>query len=195
MAEGLYARIYSHREFYTAIVMAVRAIGYLASARRKKLLSPQFIERVMLAVTEVNGCEVCSWAHTKMALEQGMSADEIKELLSGNTGNVPQEEAVAVMFAQHYAHEWGKPSARSWQRLTGQYGRAKALGILGAARVMHAANIYGIAISAMGRRLRGRPVAGVKPAYEVSIALAILVYLPIGTAHALLSPQAQPPGC
>ncbi|MFC0273464.1 carboxymuconolactone decarboxylase family protein [Metabacillus herbersteinensis] len=32
----------------------------------------------MLAVTEVNGCEFCSYSHTKIALEQGMSQEEIK---------------------------------------------------------------------------------------------------------------------
>jgi len=163
------------------------AFKYFITARRKKLLSPKFIERIMLAVTEVNGCEVCSYAHTKMALEQGMSAKEIKEILSGETGNIPEDEAVAVMFSQHYADQRGKPSAESWQRLVDQYGEASAQGILAAVRIMTMANIYGIAFSAMRSRLKGKPVSKTSLMYEVSIILAIFIYLPIGVIHAVLA--------
>ncbi|MGB4439157.1 MAG: carboxymuconolactone decarboxylase family protein [Sedimentibacter sp.] len=187
MIQEFYKKIYTHHEFYWAIFEAVRSFKYFSAARRKKLLSPKFIERIMLAVTEVNGCEVCSYAHTKMALEQGMSAKEIKEILSGETGNIPEDEAVAVMFSQHYADQRGKPSAESWQRLVDQYGEASAQGILAAVRIMTMANIYGIAFSAMRSRLKGKPVSKTSLLYEVSIILAIFIYLPIGVIHAVLA--------
>lgn len=50
----------------------------------------------MLEVTEVNGCEVCSYAHTKIALEKGLSNKEIQMLLSGNVERVSADEAVAI---------------------------------------------------------------------------------------------------
>jgi len=82
----------------------------MAQARKNKVMSSEFIERIMLAVTEVNGCEVCSYAHTKIALEQGMSEEEIGKLLSGDTEDIPAEEAPAIFFAQHYADTRGNPS-------------------------------------------------------------------------------------
>ncbi|WP_256205872.1 carboxymuconolactone decarboxylase family protein [Carnobacterium iners] len=39
------------------------------------------MERIMLAVTQVNGCSVCSYTHTKMALEVGMKSEKIKNIL------------------------------------------------------------------------------------------------------------------
>ncbi len=187
MSQEFYKKIYSHSEFYRSLYKAVRSVRHLAWARKKELLSQNAIERIMLAVTEVNGCEVCSYAHTKMALEKGMSAKEIGDLLSGNADSVPEDEAIAIFFAQHYADSRGNPTEESWQRLTAQYGDAAAKGILGAARIMTAANIHGIALSAMARRLKGDPVSKTGLIYEVSIILSIIPYLPAAVVHAALA--------
>ena len=72
---------------------------YMIKAKKEKALSPEFIERIMLGVTEVNGCEVYSYAHTKMALEQGMAAEEIQQLLAGYADEIPVEEMPAYLFA------------------------------------------------------------------------------------------------
>ena len=53
------------------------------------------MERIMLGVTQVNGCLLCSYAHTKMALELGMKEKQIEELLDGELGNVPLERPEA----------------------------------------------------------------------------------------------------
>ena len=45
------------------------------------LISPDFRERLMLAVTAVNGCRYCSYAHTRAALKGGLSREEISGLL------------------------------------------------------------------------------------------------------------------
>ena len=102
-------------------------------------------ERIMLAVTEVNGCEVCSYAHARIALEKGLRAEEVRMLLAGDAGAIPADEAIAIAFAQHYADSRGNPTRESWQRLVETQGSAKALGILGAARTMMIGNAYGIA--------------------------------------------------
>jgi AhpD family alkylhydroperoxidase len=53
----------------------------------------------MLAVTEVNGCEMCSYAHTKMALEAGLSNDEIQQMLAGdNWAYFPQHFNKSISF-------------------------------------------------------------------------------------------------
>ena len=45
----------------------------LKAAMRGDLVSVQFRERLMLMVTEVNGCRYCSYGHSKAALAAGLS--------------------------------------------------------------------------------------------------------------------------
>ena len=148
MAQEFYKKIYSVREFYSILYDGVRTMKYMIKAKKKKELSPEFIERIMLGVTEVNGCEVCSYAHTKMALEQGMAAEEIQQLLAGSADEIPVEEMPAYLFAQHYADRRGYPTEESWDRIVSLYGEDKAKGILGAVRAIMVGNAHGIAISA-----------------------------------------------
>ncbi len=75
---------------------------------RSKKISFDFKERLMLAVTEVNGCPMCSYFHVEQALKSGMDDSQIKNLLSGSLENVPDEEVKAILFAQHYAEKKGK---------------------------------------------------------------------------------------
>ena len=96
-------KLYSVPESYWILYKGLSTFRFMFKAKKNKELSPDFIERIMLAVTEVNGCAICSYAHTKMALEAGMSNEEIQNMLSGIFDNVPTEEMAAIMFAQHYA--------------------------------------------------------------------------------------------
>ncbi|HKM07423.1 MAG TPA: carboxymuconolactone decarboxylase family protein [Sphaerochaeta sp.] len=81
--------------------------GKTSKARKQGLLDKHFMERIMLGVTQVNGCPLCSYAHTKMALEMGMQEEQIEELLGGELKNIPQEQLKAVLFGQHYAEMKG----------------------------------------------------------------------------------------
>lgn len=83
MEQILYKKQYLVREFYPILKNGFRTMNHLRKSRKNNLLSAEFVKRIMLAVTEVNGCEVCSYAHTKSALEMGMSQTEIQEILSG----------------------------------------------------------------------------------------------------------------
>ncbi|MGB9666910.1 MAG: carboxymuconolactone decarboxylase family protein [Candidatus Cryosericum sp.] len=187
MAQQFYKKIYSLSEGYVILYQMLRTMPSLARSRRRDELSPEFMERIMLAVTEVNGCEVCSYGHAKMALEQGMSNEEILQLLSGVTNSIPEDEAKAVFFAQHYADTRGHPSAAAWQQIVATYGPTRALGILGAIRAIMFGNAYGIPLSAFGHRLRGKPVGKTSLLYELSMILSIIVFLPVAAVHATLS--------
>ena len=110
-------KLYSVPEAYWILYKGLFSVKHMFRAKKNKELPPDFIERIMLAVTEVNGCAICSYAHTKMALEAGMSNEEIQNMLSGVFDNVPTDEMAAIMFAQHYADCRGNPSQESWSRL------------------------------------------------------------------------------
>ncbi|KYG90603.1 alkylhydroperoxidase [[Bacillus] sp. KCTC 13219] len=185
--QELYKKIYDVNEFYTALYKGLRTFKYMKNNKKNNELSSHFIERIMLAVTEVNGCEICSYAHTKYALEQGMSNTEIKMLLSGDTDGISEQEMTAIIFAQHYADTRGNPTREAWNHLVKVYGTEKALGILGAVRAIMAGNIYGIAISAFRSRMKGRKIEKTNLLYEIKMLMSIIIFLPVAVIHGYIS--------
>ena len=97
----------------------------------------------MLAVTAVNGCRYCSYFHTKQALKSGIAAEEISSLLSGDVGNCPQDEAVAVIYAQHWAESDTHPDPEAVRKLERTYGLEKAEAIHLLLRMIRMGNLLG----------------------------------------------------
>lgn len=75
-----FKRKFSLPEMYRATVFAPRAMSKLIGNKKSKLVDQNFVKRFQLAVTEVNGCAICSYGHAKMALRQGM--DKVWYLIS-----------------------------------------------------------------------------------------------------------------
>jgi AhpD family alkylhydroperoxidase len=179
-------KLYSVQESYWILYNGMRTIKYMLKAKKNMKLSPKLIERIMLAVTEVNDCSICSYAHTKMAIESGMSNEEILNMLSGFIDDVPADEVAAVIFAQHYADTRGNPTLESWRRIVEIYGIFKAKGILGSIRTIMMGNAYGIPWSSFFNRLRGNPDQRSSLLYEISMILGTIL-IPISFIHALIS--------
>ena len=152
---------------------------------KNKELSEIFIERIMLAVTEVNECAICSYAHTRRALESGMTSEEIQGMLTGILDHVPDEEVAGVMFAQHYADTRGNPTGEAWERVVEVYGRSRAMGILGAIRTIMMGNTYGIAFSSFFNRFRGRADPRSSLGYELGLILSGVLVVPVAVVHAV----------
>lgn len=180
-------KLYSLGEFYRIYYLAFFSASDFIHTKKSKLLSEHFTERIMLAVTEVNGCQVCSYAHTKMALEAGMSNEEIQNMLAGISDDVPEEEISAVIFGQHYADSRGYPSKESWDRIVEVYGIEKSKGILAAIRIMMLGNAGTIPWSSFINRFRGKADERSNLLYEIAMIIATIVFLPIALIHALLA--------
>lgn len=180
-------KLYSVPETYWILYKGLRTTKYMLKAKKNKELSLVFIERIMLAVTEVYGCPVCAYAHTKIALEAGISNEEIQGMLAGIFDDIPTDEVAAVMFAQHYADSRGKLSKESWERIVELYGISKARGILGAIRVIMIGNTYGIPWSSFFNRFKGKPDKRSTIVYELSMIIACIIFIPIALIHALIS--------
>ena len=179
-------KLYSLQESYWILYNGMRTIKYMFKAKKNMNLTQKSIERIMLAVTEVNNCAICSYAHTKMAIESGMSSKEIQNMLSGIMDDVPADEVAAVMFAQHYADTRGNPTLESWRRIVEIYGISKAKGILGSIRTIMMGNTFGIPWSSFFNRLRGNPDERSSLLYEISMILGTSL-IPISLFHALIS--------
>lgn len=177
---------YSLKALYLGTVLAFRSMPTMLRNRRQPLVDAHWIERLMLATTEVNGCDVCSYAHTQMALREGFSMEEIEAFLSGSAAYVNPEEATSILYAQHVADTMGHPDPTADQTLIDTYGPQRAMVIRSAIHLMMMGNMSGIPLSALLRRLKGHPYRNSGWGYEVGLlVLQPLVFL-IAPWHALL---------
>lgn len=179
-------KLFSLIEVFRIMTLAFRSIPLLRRAKRTGDMNHAFLERIMLAVTEVNGCAMCSYYHTRVALEAGFSAEEIRNMLGGTLSDVPQEQLDGVLFAQHYADERGKPSPGSWQRLIERYGETGAFGILAVTRMIMMGNAVGIPSGSFLLRFRGRPDPRSNIFYELLMMLAVIPLMVIAVVSTLL---------
>lgn len=180
-----YKKRFTFLEYYKGLLLMYKAIGVLKNNRKDSIINEAFIERIMLSVTEVNGCAACSYAHTSMALKQGFSQEEIESFLGGSDDFVVPEEAKARLFAQHYADNGGSIDKEAYKVLLDEYGKEKSEVILAAIKVMMVGNMVGIPISAFGSRLKGKPYKGSSLFYEISMMLSSILFIPISFIHSL----------
>ncbi len=170
-------KLYSILEIYVISVNAFRSVKDFKVAKRSGLVDEKLRERIMLAVTGVNKCEMCSYAHTKMAFDAGLTEDEIKAYLDYEVKGVPLEDAKAVMFAQHYADCRGRVSVKAWRELVRAYGIKKARGILAAIRFIMFGNATGIIAGSIKNRLKGeKPDPRSSILYELAF---VILFIPI----------------
>jgi AhpD family alkylhydroperoxidase len=178
--QSFYKRVYGIKDFYSILEEAVNSFTILRKARKKNILSKQFQERIMLAVTEVNGCEMCSYYHTKEALKSGMSEKDIQNMLQGELGEITEEESIAIFFAQHYAESSANPDAEAWQRVVEFYGEEKAETILAYIKVIMMGNVYGLAAGSFLNRFKGVQVNKRSSiGLELSILLSVMIFFPV----------------
>ena len=125
----------------------------------------------MMAVTQVNGCRYCAYFHTKLALREGVPPDEIERLLGQEMGDFPEEEAVALAFAQHWAETAGHADPEAESRFRAYYGRQVSADVLNWMRMINFGNLAGNTVDAFLSRLRGAPAKGSNPLGEFLIFL------------------------
>ncbi|WP_020611511.1 carboxymuconolactone decarboxylase family protein [Sediminispirochaeta bajacaliforniensis] len=185
-------RLFRHRygisELFSSSIKLYPTVFYLIRNKKAQIISNDLRKRPMLAVTEVNGCAICSYAHTKMALEQGMSKQEIHAMLSAGNEFVSESESKTIFCAQHYADSLGKPNFEASQVLLRSYGKKKSTMILSAITVMMYSNICGLPLSAFISRLRGKKYANSTLVYEIVMLLSIIPISLIAAIPALINP-------
>jgi len=146
--------------------------------RDRKIVDEKFVERIMLTVTQVNGCKICSQAHAKRAFEVGLTKEEISKMLSDEKDVVSLNESVGVLFATDYADERGRPNQNAINRLYQTYGRRNGKAIIGACAMIMMGNTLGIAFDTFKKRLKGIKT-GSSIFRELGIFMIFIVMLPI----------------
>lgn len=148
------SRMFKIKEQLKNIYQGSKGFVLLKYQKKTKLMNKKLKERIMLAITEVNGCAMCSYVHTKVALSSGMSSNEINEILDGNSNNIPDSDAVAYMFAQEFAYTKENPSESSIDRLIEDYGYDKAELIVAACHMITMTNGMGISMDNLYNRIK-----------------------------------------
>jgi AhpD family alkylhydroperoxidase len=179
-------RIYTPRSLFEDFRDILDHFHEFRSAVRSERIDRAFAEKIMLAVTAVNGCRYCSYGHARTALESGVSQEEVDLLLSGEVGHASPDEAPALFFAQHYAESDGHPAPDMIQKLAQTYGQERARDILAYIRMITLGNLTGNTFDALLSRLRGRPAEDSSLGSELAtLALLVLGTPVLGLAIAL----------
>ncbi len=185
-------RIFTLATFTVSVRDLFAHLDELRSALTQHRLSRAFSEKIMMAVTQVNGCRYCSYAHARLALQAGISETELTDLLAGELSHLPANELVALLFAQHYAEQADRYDAAAWQRLQNTYGTDAASDILTHIRVITFANLYGNTFDALLERLRFRPVAGSRFFDEIMVLSAGATVVPVGLFSGMIARRLNP---
>jgi AhpD family alkylhydroperoxidase len=110
----------------------------------RELVPPDFRERLMLVVTEVNGCRYCSYGHSLAALKAGVPQEQIDELSEGLIpSGAPREEIPALLYARHWAECNTHPEPQAAARLVEIYGAEKAGAVQVLLRMIRVGNLLG----------------------------------------------------
>jgi AhpD family alkylhydroperoxidase len=172
-------RIFDTKTFYRHLKNMTESLNDLIRYKMSGNMDKAFTEKIMLAVTEVNGCRYCNYLHTKLALKAGVSKEDIQILLNGQFENISPDEAHALMFAQHYADTGGYPDSETYYKFVDFYGDDKAKGIMSIIKAIMVGNIYGLSIDVFINRIKRNSLPGSKFKDEVLIIIGIIVFIPV----------------
>ncbi len=180
-------KLFTIFEIYNISVKSFRGISKFLKARKTGVIDIKLQERIMLAVTGVNKCSMCSYAHTKAAFDAGLSDDEIKAYLDTDFTNIPTNEAKAILFAQHYADTRGKVSKSSWDELVKEYGIEKSEAILAAIRAIMFGNATGKPAGSFINRIKGKKSDNRSSLlYELIVFILLIPIILFGFIQAML---------
>jgi AhpD family alkylhydroperoxidase len=149
-------RFYTPGALCTDLADLLRYAPSILATIRGRRISREFAEKIMLVVTQVNECRYCWYGHTRLALRNGVNAEEIRDIMSGDLQGFSQEQSLALAYAQHYAETGRRPDAEAEQRFKDAYGTLSQ-DILNYIRMITIGNLAGNTADAFLSRLQGRP--------------------------------------
>lgn len=137
-------RYYSRPGAFTTDVRALFSRRHQIRRAMRELIAPDFRERLMMVVTQVNGCRYCRVYHSRQALSCGVSEPELRELLAGSIpAGAPDEELPALLYAQHWAQTDAHPDPEADAHLEQVYGAEKAEAVRTVLRMIRMGNLAG----------------------------------------------------
>jgi len=132
-------------------------------------------EKVMLGVTAINDCRFCAWGHSHWAASQGVSLEEVNQILSNQADSLKATdpaEAAAILFGQHYAEHLDEIDPESVKNLHNYFSPAQVREIVGYVYFITFTNLSGNTVDALLDRVRGngRPITFFEGVVGVALA-------------------------
>lgn len=144
------------KDLFISMKNVLQAFKETKSLSKEDMISEDFSEKIMLAVTGVNSCSNCSYLHTKTALEKGVSSKEIRDILAGEFGEVVESERIALLYAEHWADSSGNPSQESRRHLAEYYGDGRAKYIESYIRMVNFGNMVSNSVEAHNKKVKAK---------------------------------------
>lgn len=142
-------------------------------------LDPKLREEVMLAVAQANACRLCTLAHRRWALAEGVTDAELAALEDQDPERFDRRTWAAIAWADARVRaSLGPVPAEFEHELARYYGAAERDDLDLVTTVMTVANRSANTFDALLARLRGRPVPGSRLLDELVIATGVAVSIP-----------------
>jgi AhpD family alkylhydroperoxidase len=175
MNKNFEKRIYTPSLFARDILYLASHLREIFGAVRSRSVSRKFAEKIMTVITAVNGCVYCQWFHAKQAISNGISKEELSDLVNLQfQSRASPEEAFALIYAQHYAETNRNPEPEMTRKLVEFYGPRTASHILVFIRLIYFGNLAGNTWDAVISRIRGDPAGNSSRIFEAFFALAAM---------------------
>jgi len=129
--------------------------GRLRKDAQLGLVDKDLRRRLMLAVTSVNECRWCSWAHARGAIKQGIPGGEVDALLCGVVEDYPEDEGTALLYAIHWAETDGHPDPEARMTVVDVYGPQRTEAIERTLATIRAGNMLGNSLDYVLFRISG----------------------------------------
>jgi AhpD family alkylhydroperoxidase len=187
MSQNFHKRVYKSRQFFGDILFLFGRLPSIINAYSSKRVPWPMAEKIMLAVTAVNGCQHCARFHGALAHISGVEAEEITQLLKMEIGKcVNTYERPALQFAQEYAQTERNPSTENILELKRFYGDVIADDIMLYIRLIMLGNLSFNTFDAFVARLSGKSISHSRLHDEVIISVLAAPFLAIVNAFAAL---------
>ena len=142
-------------------------------------LDPRLREEVMLAVAEANACRLCTAAHRRWALAEGVSDEELAALEGHDAERFDRRTWAAIAWAQARTQSDLAPvPAELEAELARHYNEGERADLETVTRAMGVANRSANTFEALLERLRGRPVPGSRIGDELALGGVVALTIP-----------------
>ncbi len=124
----------------------------------------------MLAVAEANACRLCTLAHRRWALAEGVTDEELAAIEGHDPDRFDRRTWAAIAWAQARTQaDAGPVPAELEAELARHYDERERADIELVTQAMGVANRSANTFDALLERLRGRPVAGSRVGDEIAV--------------------------
>jgi len=138
----------------------------------------------MLAVAEANACHLCSLAHRRWALAEGVTDEEIAAIEGEDPDRFDRRTWAAIAWAQARTKADIDPVPGELEtELARHYDERERADLELVTQAMGVANRSANTFEALRERLRGRPMAGSRVGDEVAIGGIVALTIPPVAAY------------